>query len=752
MRSFLLKYLSFIFCYVCCCSFVSAQKYKDLYPIIAAATDEDALPILKQYLIEDLDHPNANLKIALIYDRRYKAADVLTEYDKAIANAERAKLMLTKTSQLIDDKDMKKNPGYYSDFSQGIDSKGKPIVEYSTISKVIIDKHDSITVFLEKLPPIYSTFINAVNSYDKAIKIFAGINNTYNSLDELFMLFDSNLSNQLSELKQAYDSTILYLDHYKLLISNYPIQGYHQNYSIKNIETYRLSGLITQSDFLGNNIQLWNYGMWVDDVNAVMKTDISALRTKIITYENALNASLKNASNPSLYSTFEPLKTNKELLFTLKKYDGRSLLVGVFQYKDFLQNVQHKSNSNLYYDTAKDVAIDTKYAFYSDMINGYYLADSMINVTKLRLTADNVARHQSFIDDYYKGYSGMQQYVDMESNTIQKEFNKYVLSLRNSIVEDLNNSTHLPATEVRYKKLKIPLIIDDTTSIESLAVGAMSTSHYMESADGSQYIAGTYKKPGKLNNTIAYVLRLNSGNAVSWYKEYEISIDSTVTDSNSWVSGMVLNPEGCAVIIRSAHLQNESYANTIIYLNEVGEEKLVKRLETIDYPRALNYAQTTNSFIIAFKGDSPRQDVKAEQDFTMLNINVLGDHLWRYTSTFSGTIEDVAIINNGFIVVGNFTARKDNAGTVVRTRIGENQTNAFADIISSNGKLVNTELIISPKSYYIKKVVKVNDRNINLLGKVGIYDSGAYTKFDFSNSLAHIITNSKLIIIHNSIE
>lgn len=730
----------------------NAQRYKDIYPTIASASDDDALPILKQFMIRNMDHPGANLKMALIYDRRYKQADILTEYEKAIANAERAQLVLTNTGQLISEKDIKKYPAYYSDFSQGMDSKGKPIVEYSTVSRAIIDKHDSIVVFMDKVPPIYNVFVKSVISYDRAIKIFAEINNQYGSLDELFMLYDEDLSGQLEELKKAYDSTILYLDEYKKRIAEYPVNGYKQQYNIKDIETYRLSGLITQSDFLSNSIQLWNYGKWVDDVNEVMNTDITSLRAKIVAYENELNESLNKASNPALYSTFEPLKRNKELLFTLKKYDSRSLLVGVFQYKNYLQTLKHKAHGELYYDTAQNVSVETKYTYYSEMINGHYLGDSMLSVSKVRLTPESASKHQQFIDQHFNGYAGMQQYVGQEHETMTAQFDKYILSLRNSIIDQINEKSVVSTTEAKYRRLKIPLSINDTTAIDSLKNGALMTVYRMESADGSIYVAGAYKKPSKLNNIVAYVLRVAPDKKVSWYKEYNIAIDSAAADANNWAASLALNPEGCAVMIRSAHLQNQIYANTLIYINELGEEKLVKRIEAEDYPRALNYAESTNSFVITLKGVRPEQEGKVGQDLVVLNVNVLGDQLWRYSDSFSGTVERVINTNNGYMITGNFTAKKNHTGTMVRTKINENQTLAYVDVVSKTGKRLNTLLISSPKSYFIKEVVKVNDGNINLLGLMGNYQMDLNRKLDYSNNLVHVITNSKLKVIHNSME
>ena len=34
----------------------------------------------KEYLVEDLEHPNANFRLALVYEQNYKTADPLTQY------------------------------------------------------------------------------------------------------------------------------------------------------------------------------------------------------------------------------------------------------------------------------------------------------------------------------------------------------------------------------------------------------------------------------------------------------------------------------------------------------------------------------------------------------------------------------------------------------------------------------------------------------------------------------------------------
>lgn len=726
------------------------QKFKDIYPTIQQADDEQALPVLNAYLMNDLDHAGANLLMTMIYDRRYKAADVLTEYEMAVANAQRAKLRLTKCGAVVTEKDVKKNSSYYSQFGTGIDSKGRAIVAFSTVSAAMVNKNDSITLFLNKAPGIYKSFVGAVNSYDKAIKMFYQINSRYNSLDDLYLLYNDQLGDSLAMLKKAYDSTLYYLDDYKKRIAEYPINNYKQDYQIEDIDTYRLSGLITQSDFLSNNIEIWNYGQWVDDVNKLVGDDISLLRKEIVTYEQNINASLEKAAMASNLTSFQPIDRNKELLFKLKKFDNRSLLASIFQYKDRMQYLKNRTHNTAYYDTASNIDPQSKYAFYGEMVNDYYLVDSMIKEVKSRMSPINIDKHKQFIQTYYDGNIGVGEYIGKESKSIKKEFQEYVGTLREAIVDDIIADTIFNEKIVRFGKRKIPLAVSKTFSIDSIKHGALEATHLKENADGSKYTAGVHKSTKGIRNAIAYVARISPNEKVTWYKEYDIAIDSVGSDSQNFITDMQLTSAGCAIIVRSKHLTNQSVLNSLIYIDEEGKEQLNQRLDENAYPRTINYSEKTNSFIIGFRDHDQNQVLTRDSPTTLMNINVLGDLLWNVSFTFSGTLENVVNTNDGYILAGNFTSKKDKKGNTVRTKINEKQTNVYMDFVTDQGVVTNTKLITSGESFYLTDVVKVNDSNINLLGHKGTYDP-TIRKSQADKDAVYIFTNAKLKVIYSDL-
>ncbi|MDH5474114.1 MAG: hypothetical protein OEX22_00330 [Cyclobacteriaceae bacterium] len=745
-----------IFSLILLCLLVSSQlygqKYKDIYPSIALASDEESMPILKKFLKDEPDHPNSNLLLALIYERRYKGADVLTEFEKAVANADRAKLRFTKSRVLVNDKEVKKNQGYYSVFSTGIDSKGRTIVDYETVHSALVNKYDSVNTYLEKVPGIYNTFVKAVNTYDKSIKTFYKINSKYNSLDDLYLLYDDELKNDLFFLKQSFDSTTYYLDEYKQKIKDYPIKGYNQDYVIKDIDTYRLSGLITQSDFLINTIELWNYGKWVDEVNSLFSADINSLRKGIINYEKTLNDGLKEASNPDKFSNFQPIKPNKELLFNLKKFDNNSLLAGIFQYKHSLQSVVHRSHNIKYYDTATNVLPHGEYTYYGEMINSYYRLDSVLEVVKSKQNTHSVMKHNEFMETYYKGYRGVDAYLNQEKKYIYNGFRKYVKTLRNAIIDDIEQDSVKNIEELIYNRKKIPMLVTTSYLIDSLEQGAFTTTHLLENTDNSKYLAGIYKSTTGTHNTIVYAVRISPENKVSWYKEYTIEIDSADVNTDNIVVGVRPTQAGCAFVVRSIHKTNKAVLNSLIYLDEEGNEDLVKRLEVTDYPRTINYNEKTNSFVISFRDNDAIQDFKNEKETVLLNINVFGDLLWSYKYSFSGTLENVVNTNKGYLLAGNFTSKKDENGNVQRTKVSENYTNIYLDFVSSRGKLSNTRVIQSESSIYLANVTKVNDSNISLIGIKDVLNPlGEGKELSYDLDLAYVFTNAKLQLIYTSL-
>ncbi len=106
---------------LCSASAVGQVKYKDLAEEFPAMTRDELKNELKEFILQDLDHPNANFRLALLYAANYRTGDVLTHYEYAMANAEQV-LRFTKARQLCDQREVERNNEYYAPLFGTVDA------------------------------------------------------------------------------------------------------------------------------------------------------------------------------------------------------------------------------------------------------------------------------------------------------------------------------------------------------------------------------------------------------------------------------------------------------------------------------------------------------------------------------------------------------------------------------------------------------------------------------------------------------
>ena len=114
-----MKHITFLlFCILPLVADAQRIKFKDLAPLLAGYSPDQQKNQLKEYLGADLDHPNTNFRLALLYESNYKNADPLTDYAFVLANAQQAKIRYLKSKQVVDDREVNRNEEYYAPLLQ----------------------------------------------------------------------------------------------------------------------------------------------------------------------------------------------------------------------------------------------------------------------------------------------------------------------------------------------------------------------------------------------------------------------------------------------------------------------------------------------------------------------------------------------------------------------------------------------------------------------------------------------------------
>ena len=712
-------------------------KYKSLVPTFDKMGPEELKNTLKEYLLnQDLDHPNANLRLALIYESNYKTADVLARYEYVLANAEEAKLGFVKVKRLIDEREVNRSNEFYFPMFKTFDAKGKPNVEFIIVSAKITQGIDTATLYLKKVPPIYKSFTQSVNFYDNAVKIFSEINNDFISLADVYLFHDEGLEKKLVQLKQNYDSTRFYFERYMELTKAFPIPYHKQKYHIKPIVTYRLDGLITRMNFLTNDVEFWNYGDWVDRVHKSLSGEILSLRSQLSQNEVKLSGNLKviEASNGDGMTILAP---DKQLVFNLNNFDKQSLALSLLEYKAFKQDWLLKTKTFIP-DTFN---LERNATIFSALIYSNKTADTLINKVKARATKEKIRKHSDFIGEHYGGPEGLQKYVNGEIENIRVTYELYSGGLRSALLNMVTRPEVSGGEKlIRFGRVNISTAVHAVTP-ELLAKGEPITLQTRRSPDGSLYLAGIYQPDKKTNASVTFVARVNADGKPGWVQNFGFKVDSLATamDAQNYLGPFELTQEGCAFMVRSVHLSKPSVRNSLVYLNEKGEQKFLVRLPERAFARKISFTEKSNSFVLLFKGEAEKPNYEVSENLTLVGVNALGDILWRRRLGMAGMVTDLINLMDGHMVIGNYASLKDLHGKEHKTKPGE--TNPFLVKISAQGNIERVHLIPTVKPVFITHVVKVTDKSINLLGKEGNMEATLGKTISPDDEFVHIMSN-----------
>ena len=717
---------------------VNAQtvRYKDLAPTFAGRGREELKNVLKEYLLEDLDHPNANFRLALIYESNYRSADVLTRYEYVLANAQQARLRFTKSAQLVDEKEVSRNNEYYAPIFKTFDAKGRPSVEFPVVSKKITQGLDSSMQYLTNIPPIYNSFTRSVNFYDNAVKIFSEINSEFLSMDDIYLYFDPSFDKKLTLLKQNYDSARHYFDRYLALTKAFPIPVHKQKYHVKQIVTYRLDGLITRMNFLTGDVEFWDYSTWVDHVRKSVGNEILNLRTKLNQNEVKLTENLTKISGPGGEAVL-PVAIDKQVVFNLNNYDKQSLVLALLEYKHFKQDWLLKTKTFIL-DTTN---LDRNATIYSMLIYSNRSADTLLTTVRHRATKEKIRKHHEFIGQHYGGSEGLHKYIEAEQEEIRVTFEQYSGGLRSALLNMVTTPQVAGAEKlIRFGKWGVPTVVHSPTP-EMLTKGDPITLQTRKSPDGSIYLAGIYRPDKKTNLTVTYVAKVNADGKPGWMQSFNFKVDSlaTASDAHSKLGPFELTQEGCVFVVRSTHTARPVSKNVFVYLNEKGEEKFHVRLADKAVSRKISFTERTNSFVLLFKGQTEIPDFSALENLTLTGVNALGDILWRRQVVMAGTLTDFINLADGYMLAGNYTTLRDLQGKEHKTKPGE--SNPFLVRFNDKGDIETVRPISSSKPVFITNLVKATDRSINLIGKEGTIESLAGKPLTKDDQVIHIMSN-----------
>ncbi len=680
-------------------------KYKDVFKTVVSKSKEEAYSTLLIYQKQDPYFPNTYFQLGLIAQYWSKDYDALTNIRDVRLFIYNTNLYFGLAKGKLTEKDVRKNAEYYKNV-KALREIEKP--SFEDVSFFISERLDENKEYEKNVNIVTNYFNSSIVHYNNCIRIFKEINEDNRKIKDIFLTADETFLKKLEKLESSFDSTIFYLQNYQTAIKNYPIKDYKQKYKLFPIETYRLQGL-TSSNFLNDEIRLWDYGSWTKELRKVLNNEIKPLRNDIVKANSKLDKSIAQIQNSKKYKPeFSTYTVDEKLINLIGKFDYNSILIALFKYKTAKQNFLAftKIPINDVNDTTNTYSLLQKARFYNELIKKKEPVDSLRSDLEKRIKPEDIRKYKQFFEDNYGGESGLRSYAQNESNFLNNTVETAINNYKTFVLSDLLHTHSI--VDLPYRNTVVRLKIEYKAFNEAAAGEYIITAANKDNA-GNYYAAGYIKQrnPG----VSAFVLKTNKLENIEWLKIYPVG--KSTDDYGSFIQA---TETGCELLITS--IKDNQIKNRIFRLDQSGKLLTKKDISVALIPRYFNYDEINQNYLIAFKGMSI-DDFESLSDNLVINKYNGNDFSQEWTSVLNikGNLVNILKMKQSYFVFTNFT--KYAAGSTIisgKAGVEKEQTNSLLIVLNESGQVEKTVPYESTNPYFIAKAYKLNSNTINLFG------------------------------------
>ena len=717
--------------------FLEAQKrisYYDVYEIIKESDHDKAYTLLLAVQKQDPDFANAYFQLGMIAKAWTMEFNPFTEFEYTKLFIYNTKLYFNLAKLKIKD-DKKKNIEFFLNAS--IKFEGKKLT-FEEISSFIDQKVSEIKEYEDNITKIIKYFNLSSDKYNECVNIFMQINSEYTKINNIYLTEDEDFLNQMNMLETNFDSTLFYFKKYKESLVKYPLKGYNQNYRLNDIITYRLDGL-TNSNFLNNNILLWDYKKWVQTVKKTKEEKVSDNRKEIYERDEKMQNQINQLLTKNYSDIYKLYKLDDKFVYKIEKYDNNSLLIKLFKLNEakinYLTAYRKVINNPL---NVYKYSLSSKSLHCNNLLEKKFITDSLNSKFKLGINAGQVKKYQKFYSSKYKGLEGLTVYSKNQKNLILKKQNTAFENLKKKLYI---NTYHNQNDSVLYGKQQID-IKRHYPDINIQTKGKYYITDFKTRKDSSNCFSGFYKdKTGKIGGFSGVSKDFNK---LRFFKK-------TISDT-AHILHLLIEPfpGGCFTMETS---MSNSISNTLIKFSDKGKVLQKKKIPFNKIPRFMKYDDINNSIIIVFNGMNLDQTNENNDDEQIIYHMNLDDELKTYVIRMPAKsyIFDIIKMDKRIFVFSNYIYFVKNDGTKSWSLAGKNvyDTNILVSIISLNGIIEKQVSINYDQAFFGAKAIKLNSNKINVLGFKTQYLNKGYNKLK-DKELYYLLIDSDAKEIYSS--
>lgn len=686
-----------------------ALKYKDIYELVLNGPEIKAYQELKTYQ-EQFPEENANVyyqlgKICQKWMRKY---DPLKEIDDVEYFIQHTKIFFGLCQSKLTNHQLSSNREYFSGIER-ISGEKRLTVE-DVVADIKLRLEDA-KLFEQKHKQLQQYYNHSLEQYDHCIDLFMDINRKNSNLKHLYLTTDQTFRDTLNTLANTYDSALTNFKAYQALVQDYPMGDYNPQLKIRDIVTYRLHGL-TSSNFLDNEVTLWDFGKWVKNYLSTLDGEVATLRSEVKESGDALEERIAFFSKQKAYQDdWTSYSIPNKTAFHIHKWDYHSNLLDLFRYQEAKANYLKKSRMQLN-DPKSSVKFQQKALYYQDLWKEQLKLDSVHRSIHSVFTQVGFDRHQAYLSKRFGSLANIHAYTQEEKSQNRRVFNRAIDNLKTFTLSTLKAVQDKKQTLIwkektihshRYQEAVEQILFNSQP--DSATDNRYYTFHSV-SNETEEYITGFYKSPTRFAKAfVAKVILSESTKEVAWVKEipqkgHHPTIGMQVS----------IQPNGCLIALTSV---DSTLQNFIIDLDSLGKITQVDTIHSTQYPRFMDYDPINKELVVSCKGSQVQEQWSISEKMDISLINQELKTVWAQSVQLQGTLVNLIRSNNTFHFFGNFHQLEAQEGQVQKPQAA---SGIYSLKIPHNGQMIQSFVYPTKTDASLLQVVKNNDKYMSLLG------------------------------------
>jgi len=583
-------------------------KYKDLFILLNSKKYDQAKPFLEIFLAnpKNVDHPNGNYQMGLIFQDKLEHIDVLDETVLYKSNADSALYFFNKSLSLITEKEVKKNDQYYQAFNRRDLRTGKFGIKISDVHLDLETRVKDLESARENVSNLKKYYLDFSESYIYADSLFVIIKNKYGTNNNL--LWKSGEEDQaiVDQISASFDETRSGYNNYRRTLEKVKNSGYDQQIRMKEVEDLNRTDN-SKINFKEPEILIYDYKSWGSGIKNELINTINPLREKLIIHDKAIEA-LRIRVNQEVVEVWEELGAlkNNPISNELMAYDPDPLPVGIFNYKteeiNYLSGV-HRYNLDGSLDSL-DVNFQIRLS--QQLLEDHRRFEFLSRALLSKNVVEEAAKYRHFINSNYGSVGELERFISGRILFVQNQ--KDSLENRLSYWEE-RNKWALSETD-SIPLISIPSYTIDLSSVNYLPFWTGdSLTHDLVYSSGLMISGDTLK---------GYNLGANAKRNISFFNLVDLVPLDILQDYNLVASFSDKSEDYFITLYYNKSAVDSVYRSLLVKVSIEGQTRWVRDFNLPQTPYNMDLDKQTGDIHIYYGLESAESENSGDVDLLMI--------------------------------------------------------------------------------------------------------------------------------------